>query len=205
MIYAGLALLMGGGLILFGIGGGGGGGGILDAIGLTNGSGSGGSSGFSSQISAAEKKVQANPNDAQAQLALAIVNTQAARQELKVDQKTGQLQPSPNAEQNLQRAADAWVAYLKLNPSTSSVGGAVQMAQGFVLAQLSTSYADAQSNLQSAAKAQQIAVQSTPSLGSYATLAQYEYLSGTPPPATQLSSRQRRRATLRRRPRSTSS
>jgi hypothetical protein len=64
-VYLGLALLMGGGLVLFGVGAGNGLGGLLNAF-----NGSGSSSGQSSAVSAAEKSAikatQLNPNSAAA-------------------------------------------------------------------------------------------------------------------------------------------
>ena len=61
MIYIGLALLIGVGLVGFGVGGGFGGGGIVSS--LNSHEGSGGVS-YSSQISAYRKKLKPNPNDA---------------------------------------------------------------------------------------------------------------------------------------------
>jgi tetratricopeptide (TPR) repeat protein len=64
VVYLGLALLIGGGLVLFGVGTGQGGGGLLNAIG---GNGGGGQSGAASQQeTAALKQIKQNPNDAHA-------------------------------------------------------------------------------------------------------------------------------------------
>jgi tetratricopeptide (TPR) repeat protein len=65
VVYLGLAVLMGGGLVLFGVGTGTGGGGLLNAFG---GGGSGGSQSqvVSQQETAALKQLKQNPNDAQA-------------------------------------------------------------------------------------------------------------------------------------------
>ena len=61
VIYATLAVLMGGGLILFGIGGEVSGG-LFDGLGI----GSGNSSGIEDQLEEAEQRVQENPRNPQA-------------------------------------------------------------------------------------------------------------------------------------------
>src|SRR6476646_8978943 len=75
-IYLGLALLMGGGLVLFGVGGATSGG-LLDAF--KNGSGSVNvSDAFKKRVDAAEKAVAARPQDAAAWGALTRVRYQQA-------------------------------------------------------------------------------------------------------------------------------
>src|SRR5271166_6368389 len=76
VVYLGLALLIGGGLVLFGVGTGTGGGGLLNGIG---GSGGGNQSQVvSSQETAALKAVKANPNSAAAWSALVQARWTAA-------------------------------------------------------------------------------------------------------------------------------
>src|SRR5829696_381874 len=67
VIYATLALLIGGGLVLFGIGGSGSGG-LLDAVGL--GGDSGGDPQYEEQLSDYEAKLQSNPQDTAAMIQL---------------------------------------------------------------------------------------------------------------------------------------
>ena len=62
VVYLGLAVLMGGGLVLFGVGTGTGGGGLLNAIG-GNGAGGGQSQVASQQETNALKQIKQNPND----------------------------------------------------------------------------------------------------------------------------------------------
>jgi hypothetical protein len=64
-VYLGLAIILGGGLVLFGVGAGNGLGGLLNAF-TGKGSSSGQSSAVSQQEKAAIKATQANPNNAQA-------------------------------------------------------------------------------------------------------------------------------------------
>jgi hypothetical protein len=69
VIYAGLAILIGGGLVFFGIGGAGNGG-LLDAVGIGGGNTSS-SSNYDDQIDKANETLQGNPKDERALLALA--------------------------------------------------------------------------------------------------------------------------------------
>ncbi|MGH2867664.1 MAG: hypothetical protein ACRDNK_08855 [Solirubrobacteraceae bacterium] len=64
-VYLGLAVLMGGGLVLFGVGSGTSGGGLLNGL-SGNGSGNSGSAVVSAQEKSAVKATTANPNDASA-------------------------------------------------------------------------------------------------------------------------------------------
>src|SRR4051794_17525479 len=64
IVYALLALLIGGGLVLFGIGGSQGG--IFDALGIGGGDSGGGNPQYDQQISDDEAKLKENPKDAAA-------------------------------------------------------------------------------------------------------------------------------------------
>jgi len=179
VIYAMLALLMGGGLLLFGIGGGGGGG-LLDAVGLTDsGGGGGGGNPFEDQIKEAEAKLAANPQDQQALITLVTLHVQSGQQKVDVDQDTGQQSPTVESNQEFQKAADNWDAYLKTKPAKPNFAAATQVAQAYLfLAESSTSASEADANLQGAADAQKIAAEQQPTLGSLSSLAQYLYFAG---------------------------
>src|SRR3954447_5878097 len=75
VIYLGLAILMGGGLVLFGVGGNVGGG-LLDAVKNNGGSGSGQT--FEKRIQTLQKKLKVNPKDAPAWASLTKLQSQAA-------------------------------------------------------------------------------------------------------------------------------
>jgi len=116
VIYLSLAILMGGGLVFFGIGGEVSGG-LGDALGLTDSSGGGGTS-ADDQLKKAEeralKRTQANPRNAPAWAALADARFKLAGQGDRYDQNTGQFTDS--GKEQLQSASDAWVRYLALKP-----------------------------------------------------------------------------------------
>jgi hypothetical protein len=111
-IYLSLAVLMGGGLVLFGIGGNTSGG-LLDAIK----GGSGGSSGnsYTKQVKQLDQRLRLHPNDRGALLQLTRVNFQAATVAGdNYDQTTGQYTAKGKA--ILAQADSAWQRYLATNP-----------------------------------------------------------------------------------------
>jgi hypothetical protein len=165
VVYAMLAVLMGGGLVLFGIGGSGGG--ILDSL-TGNGSGGGGGNPFEDDISAAQERVQQNPQDAAAYATLVQLHYQAGSQQI---DENGAL--TTDGEQELQEGADAWAKYLKLSggdpapsPNLLAVQTLATLAQNQISqAQKATSTTDAltdatasQANWAAAAEAQQLSL-----------------------------------------------
>jgi cytochrome c-type biogenesis protein CcmH/NrfG len=122
VIYLGLAILIGGGLILFGVGTGTGGGGLLNGIG-GNGSGSGQTSAVSQVTKAAERSVKQNPNSASAWAALVQAQWTDANQTGEFNASTatytaagkrtlGQLTQSWQHYQQLTKTPDVAVAIL---------------------------------------------------------------------------------------------
>jgi hypothetical protein len=109
--YVLLAVLMGGGLILFGIGGGTSGG-LLDAF-----KGGGGSSNANSaiqkRIDAAQRRLAVNPQDRRALQEMIRDNYQLASGA--ADPNTGAF--SSDGKKDLQKASDAWERYLSTAPA----------------------------------------------------------------------------------------
>jgi tetratricopeptide (TPR) repeat protein len=124
-IYLGLAILMGGGLVLFGIGGATNGG-LIDAI-QGNGSTTASSDTFQKRVDALEKRTQANPRDAAAWDQLANVRFSVATSGENYDQTNRVYTTKGKAE--LGRAAAAWTRYLALNPSKPNADTAGKMVQ----------------------------------------------------------------------------
>jgi len=110
IIYIGLALLMGVGLVGFGIGGGFGGGGILNAG--SGGEGGGGTS-YSSQIKKYKKLVATQPKDVAAweQLTRLQLLQAGGEQYLTSSGLTGK------GKEIFSEVAQSWAAYLALNPA----------------------------------------------------------------------------------------
>jgi hypothetical protein len=110
-VYLGLAILMGAGLVLFGVGTGVGGGGLLNGIG---GSGSSGSAKqvISQDEKNALKQTQQQPGSPQAWAALVQARYDSAGQEGNFDSNTGTF--SAAGKKELASGAQAWQQYLKL-------------------------------------------------------------------------------------------
>lgn len=176
VIYATLAVLLGGGLVLFGIGGDAAGG-LLDALGLRDQSRNA-SSVYEQELEQANKKVAANPKDEAALLTLVTLNIQDGNQKLEPT-KSGQSVATPEAEDAYNAAADAWDEYLALKPKKPDTGAAVQLAQAFFLmAQSSSTATDAQVDLDNAADAQGVAARNEGSVGVLSNYALYLYYAG---------------------------
>jgi hypothetical protein len=127
IIYLGLAILMGGGLVLFGIGGATSGG-LLDALKSNSGSVNA-SDVFEKRVQSLEKRTQANPRDARAWAQLAGLRFQAATSGANYDQANQAYTAAGKAE--LRRASAAWQRYLSLNPNPPDTRVANQMVQAY--------------------------------------------------------------------------
>jgi len=163
--YLTLAVLMGGGLVLFGIGGGSLNGGLLNAF-----SGGGGSSNGNAQvqkqIDTAQKRLVVNPQDQGALTQIIRGNYQLAG--LNVDTNTGVY--TADGKKYLQRAADAWQKYLNTNPANPDPTLANFMFQAY-----------SQAGLNQPAKAQkaaEIVAAKQNSSAAYIQVVQYATLAG---------------------------
>ncbi len=129
-VYLTLALLLGGGLVLFGVGGSVSGG-LFDAIGLTGGGGS--SSSANEQLAKQEKaalaRTRANPKDEAAWVTVTRVRYQQAGQGDNFDQATGAFKSGGRKE--LRNAAESWKSYLALQPKNPDANLASLMVQAF--------------------------------------------------------------------------
>ena len=163
VVYLGLALLMGGGLVLLGVGGNTSGGGLLDAF--TNGSDAPDTGIFGDRREAVEKRVKANRQDATAWAALARARYQEASAGGGIDQNTGVF--TAEGRTQLREADRAWKEYLKLDPPRPDATVAVLMAQVYGPAGLSRPG--------DAVGAQEIVADQRADVGSYLQLAGYAY------------------------------
>ncbi len=176
VIYGSLAVLMGGGLIFFGIGGEVSGG-LVDGLGL--GDDGGGDVSFDEDVEAAEKKLAVNPKDQAALLALARARVNSGNLKLEPNPETQIPTPTEESQQEYQQAVSAWDRYLKTKPPQPDVQVATLMSQAYVyLAESSTSASDALANIKGAADSQQLVADAQPSAGSLSELATYLYFAG---------------------------
>ena len=167
-VYITLAVLMGGGLVLFGIGGGGAApGGLVDAITGSNG-GDTGTARFEAKERAALVATQQNPKDAKAWAELARTRVQTAGVGDNFDPNSAQYTDAGKVK--LAAAADAWDKYLALDPKNPDDRVASLMVRAFDPTGLNRP-ADA-------VKAQEIITEARPKDTTFATLAIYAYQAG---------------------------
>ena len=166
VIYVALAILMGGGLVLFGIGGNTAGG-LVDAITDSNGGASSGNDRFVQRERTAAAATRKNPENAQAWAELARARFQNAGVGKNFDPSKNDYTASGKAK--LEQAAQAWEKYQTLDPPTQQ---AAQVARVMVQAYSSLG------KLDKAADAQEIVAEANPKSNTYAQLAQLAYAAG---------------------------
>ena len=159
VIYLSLAILMGGGLVLFGIGGATSGG-LIDAI-QGNSGGSNANDTFQKRVDAIEKQTQTNPQNSRAWAQLAGLRFQLATTGENYDQATGTYTTKGKA---LRQASDAWQRHLALAGEKPDTTVANQMVQAYGVTGLR--------NYPEAVKALEFVIDATPN----ATYQQYAQL-----------------------------
>src|SRR3954465_9146861 len=122
--YVTLAILVGGGLVLFGIGGSVSGG-LIDAITGSQGNTPAGSGEFQSRATSAQRKAEASPKTAALWAEAARARYQLALSGDFFDQNTGAFTDA--GKQQLQIASDDWSKHLALNPKKPDASVARQM------------------------------------------------------------------------------
>src|SRR5687767_146166 len=165
-VYITLALLLGGGLVLFGIGGDVSGG-LVDAITERGATGDDGTERFEEQEAAALRRTEANPDDAQAWADVARARYQKAGVGDNYDPETESFTASGRAA--LESAAEAWDRHLELKPDPPDERLARLMVQAFL------GLGDAAN----AARAQEVITEANPDNANlYAQLASLSYAAG---------------------------
>jgi hypothetical protein len=163
VIYIGLALLMGVGLVGFGIGGGFGGGGLLNAA--SENEGSGGAS-FASEIKKYEKTLKKQPSNVAAWEKLTKAQLHEAGGEAYVNASNGL--PTAKGKELFAKASRSWESYLALNPPKPSTELAKLMVRVYG--------AEGLNQPASAVQVLQLVVAAEPKNASYyAALAEYAY------------------------------
>jgi hypothetical protein len=188
VVYATLAILLGGGLILFGIG--------SDATGglsdIFTGGGSDPTEQFEGEIEDAEQRAQENPRDPNAQSELVQLYYQAGNAQLEVDSETGQQRFTSEAQESYTKAANAWDRYLKLAGEKADSSTALLAVQAFsALANGALTAAaqgggqealdaadDALTYFTSAGEAQRTIAEQSNNANDFASVAQFLYFGG---------------------------
>jgi hypothetical protein len=128
VIYLSLAVLMGGGLVLFGIGGATSGG-LFDAFTGDGGSNSSGTQALERSVTTAQAATQASPQDAKAWAQLVKARFQLAGTDGGVDENTGAF--TAKGKKRLRAVEQAWDRYVALNPDPPDDTVAGYMVQAF--------------------------------------------------------------------------
>jgi hypothetical protein len=175
VIYAGLALLIGGGLVLFGIGGSGNGG-LFDALGIGDGSSTGDIS-YEKELDSANSALDANPKDEGALLKLTqfeFLTGQAQRE----TGDNGASRPTGDTVESYNRAADAWERYLALDPKKPDADIARLMVQAYPVVYATAEPAQQEDTLKNLVASAQIVADDSPGLGPFVDLATFAFYAG---------------------------
>jgi len=185
VIYAGLALLMGGGLVFLGIGGDAQGG--LGSLFGVDGSGSGSTDPqFQERIDEAEAKLVEDPGNENA--LLTIVQQRVSAGLLAREQPAdGVFVNTPDSAAEYELAAETWEEYLAADPAEPDSGLARLMIQAYTgIAEVnSDQIVKVETALDGAMEAAQIAADTDQSYGAYSELVYYSALAGEPKAAEQ--------------------
>jgi hypothetical protein len=166
-IYLMLAILLGGGLVLFGVGGNVSGG-LLDALKTNNGSTN--SDVFQKRLTAAEKLAVAQPKNAQAWANVVKLRFQVAGTGTSYDNTTGAF--TNKGKVALQGVDQAWNHYIDLNPKKIDTTAATYMVQAYAPGALNQS--------DKLVRAYEVVIEGTPkpTFDQYRNLAIYSYVAG---------------------------
>lgn len=168
VVYAVLAVLMGLSLFLV-IGGFN----IAELFNSNSGTGEAAKA-YEEQAERIEAKLVKDPGEPQLLSSLTRAQIGAGNAQVTVE-PNGERQISADAAQEYQRAYQSWSEYLKATEQPDA-GLALLVAPMLMqLAELSTTYAQADSRVRSASEAQQIVAEQRPSVNSWTTLAFYSY------------------------------
>jgi tetratricopeptide (TPR) repeat protein len=159
VVYVTLAILFGGGLVLFGVGGNVSGG-LIDAF---KGDGGTDSSAFTDVVDRAERRAARNPDDAEAQLDLLRAQFNFASSPAGSDPETGAL--TDPGKQAIIEVAQAWERYLKLDPKKIDPSGATFAALAYGALQ----------DYDKSVEAQELGLKERPSANGYFQLADFAY------------------------------
>jgi hypothetical protein len=125
-----------------------------------------------------EAKLTKEPTDERLLLALTRARVNAGNAQLETNPETGAAVVPLAARNEFQTGSEAWSRYLKVADEPSPTGAQLIAGTYFRMAEGSTTVPEAQENVAKAAKAQAIAAEQSPSLGTLSTLAIYEYYAG---------------------------
>lgn len=171
VVYAILALLMGASLFL-----------VVGPFNIANLIGQGGTSGTSKilveQAERAEAKAASDPGNTALLLSVVRTRVAAGNSLAETNPQTGTPVLTPGSRENYEAAVQAWKIYLNETDDPSPSGAALMAGAFFTLAENLGEVKSIDRAIGDAAKAQRIAADAQPSIGTLTTLAIYEYFAG---------------------------
>jgi tetratricopeptide (TPR) repeat protein len=162
VVYVMLAVLFGGGLVLFGVGGNVSGG-LIDAF---KGTGSADTTAFTDRVETAERRAARQPENPEAWLEVVRAEISLAQSPEGSDAETGEL--TDRGQQAIVQVAEAWERYLRLEPEKIDGNAAAFAALAY----------GALREYDKAVEAQRLSVEARPSANGYFELARFAYQAG---------------------------
>jgi len=180
VVYACLAILMGGSLVLFGIGSDAPGG-ILDGLGVTDGGGQSNPQ-YEQAVEDAEAQLAEDPTNQVALYELSRNRYLMATEGIVTDPESGQTTLTDEARENLDLAFDAWDRYLETDPKPPDQSMATNLSRaGELLFSDALARGDVEGGLELAeltASTAEIAARQDPTAAGYVTVSRYHYIAG---------------------------
>lgn len=173
VVYAVLALLMGGSLFL-----------VIGPVNIgeligNSTSGSSAADVIDKQVERVERRVAKDPQNAQLLLTLTRAQIAAGNAKVEVVSETEAPTVTPEAREDFEAASETWSRYLKQAGGEPNAPAAQLLAATlFRLAESSESLLQSTESIGKATKAQMIAAEEDPNLNSLSTLAIYQYYNG---------------------------
>ena len=174
VVYAVLALLMGASLFLvvgpFNLGELAGGGGAQSA-----------SEALEEQAERIEGRLKASPEDEDLLLTLARARINAGNALIDTDPQTGRPIVTPEARAQFEQGITSWRRYLEQAKEPNPAAAAILAGTFFSMAESSTTFQEIEEYVEDAAETQALVAKARPSVGSFSSLAIYEYFDGNFP------------------------
>lgn len=133
---------------------------------------------YEEQAERLEVKLKKDPENPDLLASLTRANINAGNAGVTQNEQTGENSVSTEALESYQKADQAWTEYLDATKEPSPGLAQVVAPMLFQLAEIATSYPEAETRLGAATEAQKISTEARPTLNSLATLARYTYLTG---------------------------
>jgi len=130
------------------------------------------------QAERAEEKLNREPRNQALLLTVARTRVAAGNAQAETNPQTGNPVLTPEALESYEKATEAWDSYLKQAESPNPSGASLMAATFFTLAENVSEIEPIDEAIAGAARAQRIAAEALPSVGTLSTLAIYEYFNG---------------------------